>query len=154
MTKSKPTNHLREIKILYKRKKVKKKFDKQPKGAKGFYELFSDLQFETKERMISVNLDCQLKIICFEVIAIGVVDALYVRPFEALRSAIAVNASGFVLLHNHPSGNVTPSPPDKRFTSKVHEVSKLGGLKLWDHIIIGDERYFSFQENGLLHTQK
>ncbi|NOX92353.1 MAG: JAB domain-containing protein [Gammaproteobacteria bacterium] len=80
--------------------------------------LFHDLQDETKEKLITVNLDNQNKILCFEVIAIGSVNGIHIRPMEVFRTAFPVNARGAIVLHNHPSGDPTPSEEDKAFTQK------------------------------------
>ena len=114
------------------------------------YELFKDLQNEAKEKLIAISLDTKLKIISFEVVAIGSVKSIYSRPFEAIRSAIALNADGLILVHNHPSGDVTPSEADKEFTAALKEITDKGGMTFCDHLIIGDDSYFSFADAGLL----
>ncbi|MEM1221684.1 MAG: JAB domain-containing protein [Verrucomicrobiota bacterium] len=132
---SRPT-YLREVQISYKKKRVK---NGSPVGepvsqSKQVYELFKDLENEGKEKMI----------------AIGSVNAIFGRPFEAIRSAIALNAVGIILVHNHPSGNPTPSQLDKNFTTDLKEITDKGGMGFYDHIIIGEDSYFSFADAGLL----
>lgn len=149
---SKPT-YLREILIRYKKKKVTGKLTPvgtKIKGAQQVVQLFSDLQDEAKEKLIGISLDAKLKIICFEVIAVGSLTAVYARPAEILRAPIMVNAHGLILVHNHPSGDPAPSKRDKSFTSQLLIHTKGLGIELHDHIIIGDEDYFSFAEKGLM----
>ena len=67
-----------------------------------------------------------------------------------LQTALKVHASGIILSHNHPSGNLRPSEPDKQITSKIKEACKYLDLVLLDHIILTDERYYSFTDEGLL----
>ncbi len=108
------------------------------------------MQDETKEKLVAVSFDARDKIISYEVIGIGSVDSVHARPFECLRGAIVVNASGIVLVHNHPSGDPTPSPDDRKFTKEIRELTEKGGMDLLDHVIIGHGRYYSFAEKGLL----
>ncbi len=83
----KPT-YLREIQIRYKKKRVKSDspVGKKITDARLVFELFSDLQNEAKEKLITISLDVKLKIICFEVVAIGSINAVYSRPVEAIRA--------------------------------------------------------------------
>ncbi len=144
--------YLREIQIRYKKKRVKagSPIGKRIAGARQVYELFSDLQNDGKEKLIAISLDVKLKILCFEVVAIGSVHSIYTRPFEVLRSAILVNAYGLILVHNHPSGDATPGLEDKQFTKELKKLTDTGGVELHDHIIIGDGDYYSFAEAGLM----
>ncbi len=144
--------YLREIQIRYKKKRVKagSPVGKRIAGAQQVYELFSDLQNEAKEKLIAICLDAKLKILCFEVVAIGSVHSIYARPFEVVRSAILVNAYGLIVVHNHPSGETVPGLEDKLFTKDLKKLTDTGGIALHDHVIIGDGAYFSFAEQGLL----
>ncbi|MCH6259327.1 hypothetical protein MLD52_22425 [Puniceicoccaceae bacterium K14] len=148
---SKPT-YLREVQITFKKKRVKNgsPVGKAVSGAEQIYELFKDLQNEAKEKLIAISLDTKLKIISFEVVAIGSVNSIYGRPFEAIRAAIALNAAGLVIVHNHPSGDADPSESDKEFTGNLKDITDKGGMQLHDHIIIGDDSYFSFSDAGFL----
>lgn len=83
-------------------------------------------------------------------VARGGIDAVTVQPQDVLRGAILANAAGIVLAHNHPSGDPTPSPEDVAFTTRIQNAVSIVGIELLDHIIIGDNRYFSFKEAGML----
>lgn len=144
--------YLREIEIRFKKKRMSSKLSvgKPIVDAKQVYNLFRDLENEQKEKMITLHLDLKNKIICFEVVALGSLDAIYVRPMEILRSSFAVNAHAAVIIHNHPSGDPSPSENDKKVTKKLLQMSKDMGLLFIDHIIIGEDGYYSFSEKGLL----
>ncbi len=73
-----------------------------------------------------------------------------VSPREVFIKALEYQAVHIVLLHNHPSGDPSPSEADGQVTQRVKECGALLGIALADHIIIGDNRYMSFRENGLL----
>lgn len=144
--------YLREIQIKYKKKRVKagSQAGKRITGAQQVYELFSDLQNEGKEKLITISLDVRLKIICFEVVAIGSLCAVYARPVETLRAAIPLNPYGIIIVHNHPSGETHPSHEDKEFTRRLMRSIDDLGLVFHDHVIIGDGGYYSFAEAGLM----
>ena len=149
--KAKPA-YLREVSIKYRKRRIK---DGSPVNqpltdAEKVYALFRDLEDETKEKLIAISLDTKLKIIAFEVVSIGSVSAIYTRPIEAVRASIMVNAYGIIILHNHPSGDPTPSRADKAFTKKLVRSCNDLGIAFHDHIIIGQDGFFSFQEEGLM----
>jgi DNA repair protein RadC len=73
-----------------------------------------------------------------------------VAPREVYKAAILSNASSIVLLHNHPSGSTKPSSQDRSLTKILREGGQLLGIPVVDHIIIGDDAYFSFDNAGLL----
>ena len=152
----KPPTYIREIELRYKKHRVKSDAPvNQPlTDPKKVFELFSSLQDEAKEKLITISLDTKLKMLCFEVIAIGAVNSIYARPFEALRAAIPLNPYGIIIVHNHPSGDPTPSEADEKFTSNLLILTIASGLEFHDHIIIGDNNYFSFAEHGIMHRLK
>jgi DNA repair protein RadC len=69
-----------------------------------------------------------------------------------LKAALENNASSIILCHNHPSGNTSPSEADKKITHKLKEAASLLDIQVLDHIIIGENKYFSFADNGLMHS--
>ena len=73
-----------------------------------------------------------------------------VSPQEIFKKAIEENASGIIIMHNHPSGIVLPSKSDDETTKAVAEVGNVVGIPLIDHIIVGNNRYFSYIEEGKL----
>jgi DNA repair protein RadC len=144
--------YLREIQIKFKKKRVKRD---SPVGqpvtnSRQVVKLFRDLQNETKEKLVIINLDSKNKILCFELVAIGNVDMVFTRPMEVFRTSIIMNAYSAIVLHNHPSGDPTPSEDDKKFTQSLERIAVDLGLRLLDHIVIGLDDYFSFADKGLL----
>ena len=93
-------------------------------------------------------LDAKLRPLTIERTAIGTVDQCMVLPKEIFKTAILSNAYGIMVFHNHPSGEVRPSSQDMEMTKLLYAVSKLMGFELIDHIILGEEDYYSFRENG------
>ncbi len=151
--KTSEATYIREIELRFKKRRVK---DNDLAGvplvsAERVAELFRDLQNEAKEKLIAIALDSQLKILCFEIISIGSLNAVYARAFESVRTTVLVNASCFVMVHNHPSGDPSPSVPDEHFTYELASLGEVGGIPLEDHIIIGEgDSYYSFAEAGLI----
>jgi DNA repair protein RadC len=81
----------------------------------------------------------------------GTLHSSLVHPREVFKAAILSNAAGFILAHNHPSGELTPSKDDIAVTERIKEAGDLLGIDLLDHIIVGDgKRYTSFREQGLM----
>ena len=80
----------------------------------------------------------------------GTLDASVVHPREVFRLAIAEGAAGVILVHNHPSGDPTPSAEDREVTHQLAEAGRVLGIGVLDHVVIGDARYVSFVEAGLL----
>lgn len=114
------------------------------------YDLFRDMQDEMREKLISVALDTKLRILNFDVVAIGSVNAVAAEPKDLFRSAVAIGADGVIVVHNHPSGDPEPSESDKRFNERILRTYRDLGIRFHDHIIIGDGRYYSFASKKVL----
>lgn len=80
----------------------------------------------------------------------GTLNSSLVHPREVFQPAILESAASIILLHNHPSGETVPSQEDKNITYRLVEAGKMMDIPVLDHIIIGDKKYFSFRENGLI----
>ena len=80
----------------------------------------------------------------------GILNSSLVHPREVFRAAIAEAAAGVVLVHNHPSGSPAPSAEDRAVTSQLVAAGRLLDVPVYDHVIVGADRYFSFAEAGLL----
>lgn len=85
-----------------------------------------------------------------EVISRGTVNSSLVSPRDLILAAFRHRAVYMILVHNHPSGNPEPSKDDLLFTKRVWEAGALVDIPLLDHIVIGDQQYFSFRQEGLL----
>ena len=84
------------------------------------------------------------------VISEGTLSASLVHPREVFKPAILESAASIILLHNHPSGDPTPSQEDLRLTRQLVECSRLMDLRIHDHVVIGRGRYVSFAEKGMI----
>jgi DNA repair protein RadC len=80
----------------------------------------------------------------------GTLEASIVHPREVFREALLEPAAGIILIHNHPSGNASPSEEDLRVTKQLVEAGKLLGIKVYDHIILAGENYRSLADEGLI----
>ena len=77
----------------------------------------------------------------------GTINRSVVHPREIFKEAYLLSASSIVCLHNHPSGDVSPSKEDIEFTRSIMEIGRLQGIPIVDHLIIGEDSYYSFYEN-------
>ena len=102
------------------------------------------------ERFNVIYLDAQNKVIEMETIQEGIVNQAVVYPRKVLENALKRKASAIILVHNHPSGNVKPSDADIRLTKLIQETAKVLEIIVHDHIIIGENRSFSFREEGII----
>lgn len=109
-----------------------------------------DLRHRREEAFLAAFFDAKCTFLGDSLIATGSISHAYVSPAELFRKALLRNAVMIVVLHNHPSGDPTPSAEDRRVTAQIKEGAILLGMTLADHIVIGDRRYFSFRENQLL----
>ncbi len=103
-----------------------------------------------KEIVYLLHTDGKCRITGEERISVGTVNASLISPRDIFLSALEKKSVFIFLLHNHPSGDPSPSKEDVYVTKRVYEVGKLLGIGLMDHIIIGDGRYFSFKEEGYM----
>jgi DNA repair protein RadC len=108
-----------------------------------------------RERLIVLLLNSKYRLVKQETVSIGSLNETLARPREVFKPAIAHSAHSIVIVHNHPSGDPSPSEADTRLTKRLTEASRLLQIPLLDHVIIGqrcDERpgYFSFREAGLI----
>lgn len=103
-----------------------------------------------KEVFKVVLLDGKNKIIKDVTISEGTLTKSIVHPREVIKSAIAESSAALVLVHNHPSGEPQPSQDDIEITNRIISACELVGIKVLDHIIIGDNNYFSFFNEGLI----
>lgn len=112
-----------------------------------FYASMRDLK---KEMIKLVYLDSQNRIIDIQDFAQGTVDSSVVYPREVMEGAIKCHAVSLVLVHNHPSGNPEPSESDRELTRNLVYTGSTMQIKILDHIIIGDNKYYSFAGEGLI----
>ncbi|GFH39935.1 RadC family protein [Lactococcus insecticola] len=112
--------------------------------------LMAEMADLDQEHLVAVYLDGKNKIIKKRTIFVGTVNSASANPREILHFAVKTLAAGLVIVHNHPSGDPKPSDADLIFTERMESACDHLGLTFIDHIVIGQNRYFSFQENGLM----
>ena len=103
-----------------------------------------------KERFAAFWLSSSNKVLGFEVITEGTLNASLTHPREIFRGAIVATAAAIIVAHNHPSGNGEPSPEDIAVTKQLVDAGKVIGIPVHDHIIFTDEGYTSLAERGLM----
>ena len=103
-----------------------------------------------REILSVLCLDSQNQPTCFNVASIGGLNTTRTRPAEILKVAILSNSMGIILIHNHPSGELEPSPEDLEFTRTMQRACELLGLDLYDHLIVTDGGFCSLRERGLV----
>ena len=102
-----------------------------------------------REHFLMLSVDNQIKPLAIEIVSIGTVNRALVHAREVFKHAILANATYIVTIHNHISGNCTPSLPDMELTEQLAEIGRFMGIPLIDHVIVGDG-YFSFREENML----
>lgn len=105
-----------------------------------------EMCFLEKEHLKAIYLDSRKRIIKSETIFIGSLNESVVHPREIFKRALEENAAAIILVHNHPSGDPSPSEFDFKITKEILNSGEILGVPVLDHIIIGDKEYFSFRE--------
>lgn len=108
--------------------------------------IYPKIREEKQEKFTVLCLDTKNQIISSETVFIGSLDASIVHPREIFKPALLVSAASIVLIHNHPSGDPTPSREDISITNRIVESGNIIGIRVWDHIIIGDGCYVSLKQ--------
>ncbi len=103
-----------------------------------------------REEFLAVMLDGKNRALGFHLVSVGTLTASLVHPREVFKAAILANAAAVILVHNHPSGDPTPSAEDRAITQRLKEAGDLLGIRLLDHVVIGDGRYVSFSDDNIL----
>lgn len=112
--------------------------------------LSAELKHLTQEHFVVLLLDTKNYIIAKRTIFIGSLNKAIVHPREVFKEAIKRSSASVICVHNHPSGDPTPSEQDIQLTHRLYEAGELLGIKVLDHIIIGDEQFVSLKEKGYL----
>jgi DNA repair protein RadC len=115
-----------------------------------FRRLGPALRDRRQEEFWALYLDTQNRILAERRITIGLLNSSLVHPREVFAPAIGLAAASLILVHNHPSGDPDPSPEDLEVTFQLSESGRLLGIPVRDHIVIGDGRYASLLERGLM----
>jgi DNA repair protein RadC len=111
--------------------------------------LMSEMMFLEQEHLRLVLLDTRNRVLQTPTIYVGSLNASVVRVGELFRAALKANAAAMIVVHNHPSGDPSPSPEDIRVTRQLVDAGKLMDIEVLDHIVIGHQRFVSLKERGL-----
>lgn len=131
--------------MVRQRRPERESFDSPAVAAEFFME---EMRTKETETTIVVFLDNRCRLIRHEVLFVGTVSSCVADPREILKKALRYDASCFILIHNHPSGDCAPSKADLTLTERIRDAGELVGIHLLDHIILGDCQYVSLRERG------
>ena len=109
----------------------------------------AEMSLLPQEHLRTVLLDTRNRVLGIPTIYIGSLNAASVRVGELFREAIRTNSAALILVHNHPSGEPSPSPDDVQVTRLIVEAGKLLSIDVVDHLVIGRQRFVSLKERGL-----
>lgn len=121
---------------------------RSPQDAAHF--MMDELKHLKQEHFVCLFLNTKNVVIGKETVFVGSLNASIVHPREIFRKAIQHASAAIICLHNHPSGDPSPSAEDLSVTKRLKEAGRLLGIDVLDHIVIGAERYYSMKENGYL----
>ncbi len=108
-----------------------------------------ELRDKKQEYFMALTVNGAGHLIEKHVVSIGTLNESIVHPRDVFNRALVDHAAGVILVHNHPSGDLSPSAEDVNLTGRLSEAGTLLGIKIFDHVIVGRTGYFSFVENGL-----
>jgi DNA repair protein RadC len=130
---------------------IKKEKRQHIDNSKDIFELLKDkYRNEQQENFIIVFLDSRNDVICTHLLFKGSVSSSNIHPRDIFREAMKNNANRIIIAHNHPSGDPSPSESDLITTKSLLEISRFIAIPIVDHVILGDQTYFSFKENKLI----
>ncbi|MBC7651516.1 MAG: DNA repair protein RadC [Deinococcales bacterium] len=112
--------------------------------------LQAQLQYKNHEVFVTIFLNVAQHIIHHEILSEGGIDAVMIEPRAIIKKALEYNAKSIILCHNHPSGNLKPSRQDLALTEKIKQAASLFDIKVIDHIIVSNEGYYSFADDGMI----
>lgn len=118
-------------------------------AVKIFNEVF-EMDSRAEEVLALMTLDTKNKVTGMFIVSQGSINASVVHPREVYKRALLQNASQIIIAHNHPSGDPNPSKEDINITKRLVEAGKLIGIDMLDHIIIGDRKYISLKDKGVI----
>ena len=111
--------------------------------------VMSEMSLLEQEHLRTMLLDTKNRVLATPTIYVGSLNTSLIRVGELFREAIRANCASLIVLHNHPSGDPTPSPEDVAVTRQIVEAGKLLDVEVLDHLIIGQQRFVSLKERGL-----
>jgi len=112
--------------------------------------VMDEMRLLDREHFVILMLNTKHAVIAKKVVSIGHLSASLVHPRELFKDVIKKSSAAIILIHNHPSGDPTPSEDDIKITKRLCEAGKLLGITVLDHLIVGDQRYVSLREQGII----
>lgn len=112
--------------------------------------VMEEMRFLQQEHFVCMFLNTKNRVIDKKCIFIGSLNTSVVHPREIFREAIRCSAASVICIHNHPSGDPTPSQEDIEITKRLFNAGEMIGIEMIDHLIIGDQTYYSMRENSLI----
>lgn len=112
--------------------------------------VMNDMRFLSQEHFVCLYLNTKNQVLHKQTIFIGSLNASIVHPREVFKEAFRRSAASIICIHNHPSGDPTPSREDIEVTKRLVECGKIIGIDVLDHLIIGEKKYISLKEKGYL----
>ena len=112
--------------------------------------LGEEMRYLDREHFKVILLNTKNHVLEIESVSVGNLNSSLVHPRELFKKAILKSAAGGILVHNHPSGDPQPSDEDRQVTARMVEAGEIIGIEVLDHIVIGDGRYASLRERGLM----
>ena len=132
---------VKESSVKYEKRVITSPFD-------GYIIVKDFLEDLDREQVMMFCLNSKNEPTNLSVISMGTVNSSLIHPREVFKIAILSNASKIMLAHNHPSGNPSPFHEDELMTKRIKDCGNMMGIELLDHIIVGDNTYYSFKENN------
>ncbi len=112
--------------------------------------VMEEMRHLDREHFCALMLNTKNRVLARETISIGTLNSSVIHPRELFKMAIRRNASAVILVHNHPSGDPTPSMEDREITRRLQDAGSIIGIEVLDHIIIGDNKFVSFKDKGMI----
>ncbi|MDW7674101.1 MAG: DNA repair protein RadC [Bacillota bacterium] len=109
-----------------------------------------EMRYLDREHFRTLMLNTKNQVIAMETVSIGSLNSSIVHPREVFKSPLKKSAAALVLVHNHPSGDPSPSPEDIAVTKRLIECGQLLGIEVLDHLIVGGKRFLSLKEKGMM----
>ncbi|HDP76830.1 MAG TPA: JAB domain-containing protein [Mesotoga infera] len=119
----------------------------------GVYYLCNDMAFMDRETVRVISLDTKLNYRGLNTVSVGILDSSLLHPREVYKPAISRTAAAIILVHNHPSGDPSPSKEDEGITSKIRDAGETLGIRMLDHVIIGTGKYYSFAAGRVFEAE-
>jgi DNA repair protein RadC len=123
---------------------------KSPEEAYNAIKTITNVQEEAQEVFGILVLNTKNKIVAVHEVSRGTLDSSMAHPREVFKPAVLHNAAAIICFHNHPSGDPEPSREDIEITNRIKSAGTVLGISVYDHIIVGDDRYVSLKERGVM----